>query len=158
MPLFARALSAPEMAWVSEGAKAGGGWSKRLLCLALRQGDGSAVFASEAEVGALDELDATSLVNAVEEALSICGPTRLTAERNAWHVALCEGAKHSANWQDAYALGGCYDVSFGFGKGAIHVTDHPEWWFGVPQREMIDGHWMAYRAAVAVRVEADRQG
>jgi hypothetical protein len=97
------------MAWVSKGAKAGGGWSKRLLCLALRQGDGSAVFANEAEVGALDELGATSLVNAVEDALSICGPTRLTAERNAWHVTLCEGAKHPANWQDAYALGGSYE-------------------------------------------------
>ena len=158
MPLFARALSAPEMAWVSEGAAGGESWSKRLLCLALRQENGASVFADESEAGAMDELDAVALVNAVEQALSICGPTRLTAERNEWHVALCEGARHPANWQDAYALGGCYDISFGFGKGAIHVTDHPECWFGVPQREMLDGHWMAYRAAVAVRVEADKQG
>lgn len=146
------------MAWVCDGARVGGGWSKRLLCLALRERDGSQVFGSDIEAGALDELDAVALVNAVEEALAICGPTRLTSLRNDWHVALCEGARHPANWQDAYALGGCYDISFGFGKGAFHVTDHPEWWFGVPQREMIDGHWMAYRAAVAVRVEADKQG
>ena len=158
MALFVRALSSPEMAWVSEGATNSDSWSRRLLSLTLRQGDGTALFNQESEVGSIDEIDAVPLVNEVESALSICGPTRLTSSRNDWHVALCEGAKHPANWQDAYALGGCYDVSFGFGKGAIHVTDHPEWWFGIPQREMIDGHWMAYRAAVAVRCEADKQG
>lgn len=158
MALFVRALSSPEMAWVKDSAAMGSSWSKRLLAMALRQADGTPVFGSEHDAGALDEHDAGALVNAVENALSICGPTRLTVSRNEWHTVLCEGAKHPANWQDAYALGGCYDVSFGFGKGAIHITDHPEWWFGIPQREMIDGHWMAYRAAVAVRVEADKQG
>lgn len=156
--LFARALSAPETAWVAEAASIGSGWTSRLLSLSLRQEDGSPMFARESEVGCLDENDLGGLVNAVQEALAIMSPTRLTADRNAWHVVLCEGAKHPANWQDAYALGGCVDVSFGFGKGAIHITDHPEWWYGVPQREMIDGHWMAFRAAVAVRIETDRKG
>lgn len=156
LALFARALSAPETAWVSEAASIGSGWSKRLLSLSLRLEDGSAALSVD-DAGEIEEFEAARLISDVQAALEVCGPVRGAIDRNAWHVALCAGAKHSANWTAAYALGGCNDLSFSGGK-YVHVTDHPEWWYGVPQREMLDCHWMAYRAAVAVRIEADKQG
>jgi hypothetical protein len=85
--------------------------------------------------------------------LSTISPVYASCDVSKWLDFLSEGATAPENWNDMLSLGKCYDVSFGFAKGAAHVKHEPEAFFGFPRREMLDCHWLAYHASIRVRNE-----
>lgn len=79
------------------------------------------------------------------EALQAIGPVWAAVDLGAWTATLKLGAQHPANYLDAYALGGCIDL-VGSGEGT-KLLPRPDRFFGVPMSQLVDGHWLAYRAA-----------
>lgn len=154
VPLTVRALRSSEYAEAIEGDAST--VPARLIAAALLT-DGRPAFGSPDEVLYLDERELVDLAVHVRAALRIIGPTLITSDTASWARALEEGCAAGSNMYDALALGGCMNVSWGMGRKAVHVTQDPERWFGVPQRELLDCHWMAYFAACALRRKIDSQ-
>lgn len=128
------------------------------IAAALCDDIGTPSFSSGAQVAnLLTPGDAVALGDAVFAAQQRLFPAYIWSDAAAWSRALREGCVDIGNQCDATALGGCTGVSFGFGKNLIHVTEEPERWFGVPQNQLLDCHWFAYRAAMAFRVETQRR-
>lgn len=99
------------------------------------------VFASADEAGDLTPPALARLVEAVNGGLAVCCPEYGYCPALVWHMRLLEGAR--AMPMLATALGGCVD------EGYRRYHERPDRWFGVPQAELTDGQWMAYRAARA---------
>lgn len=150
--LSVRALRATEYAAVIQGDA--DTLAARLVAAALLC-DGAPAFQRPDQVLLLPERELLDLAVATREALRRIGPTLITSSVIAWEVALVAGCEATENFYDAWSLGGCVDVSWGMGRKAVHVTYHPERWFGVPQRELIDCHWIAYFAAMRMRRKLD---
>lgn len=153
VPLSVQALRSSEYAAAIEGDVAT--MPSRLVAAALLV-DGRPAFASPDEVLHLHERELVELAVHVRDALRIVGPTLYTSDTDAWERVLVEGCSAAANAYEAWSLGGCVNVSWGMGRKAVHVTQDPERWFGVPQRELLDCHWMAYFAACAMRRKMDQ--
>jgi hypothetical protein len=83
----------------------------------------------------------------VRLALDTVSPTYVLSDVAAWHAELIKGAKHPSNWYLVREMANCVDVSLGPGQAFIH--ERPDRYFGLPVRELTDGHLMAYRAARA---------
>jgi len=66
-------------------------------------------------------------------------PEAFRCDVDAWHTALEKGA--AANVSILLSLGTAYEGA------ADRYTATPERYFGIDRRELLDGHWMAYRAA-----------
>jgi hypothetical protein len=110
------------------------------------------VFASADDFGELYEYELDGLAEDVSNALAV-GPTYAGSDFTKWMKYLSIGATEPENWTDMLSLGNCQDVSFGMGRGSVHVRDEPEAFFGIPRRDLMDCHWFAYRAAVRARTE-----
>ena len=126
-----------------------------LIASALRLDTGAPAFNDANQVLVLPEGELLALAVAVREVLHRISPTAALSNVAAWEECLARGCETPANFYDAWSLGGCVDVSWGMGRKAVHVTYHPERWFGVPQRELIDCHWIAYFAAMRMRRKLD---
>jgi hypothetical protein len=109
------------------------------------------VFGSVDDFGQLYEYEVDRLTKVADDALQIVSPTFAGSDLSKWIKYLAQGANAPENWSDMLSLSNCHDVSFGFGKGAVHVRDEPEAFFGFPRRELLDCHWFAYHAAVKAR-------
>lgn len=110
--------------------------------------EGRLVFRCAQDVLDLEASLADELSRIVLGALDSICPMYGRSDRNAWHAVLCEGAKHPTNYVAARSLGHAYDIAEA-GK-YIRVIDRPDRHFGLPTRELLDGHWMAYSAARAL--------
>lgn len=151
--LRARALSSAEWVRLHRAiAVAGDRGAARaeadLLASVLEDGNGARVFGTPEDVLDLHPWETIGLVDATYRALEVVSPTMAGANMKAWITYLRDGAMARENLQDAISLGGCHSISWGFGKGAVHVRDEPEQWFGIPRRDLLDAHWFAYYAAV----------
>jgi hypothetical protein len=166
VPLTVRALSPGAYAaarWASEGLAGAAGlapevrrrrYAREVLARCLYQGEGPAedqerAFASAADVGALSAVELADLASAALAVLRTINPTYARSDWQAWTSRLELGAKHAENASLAIALAGCAD----YGHGA--VVYRPEWHWGIPRGQLLDGHWMAYRAARAAWVDDD---
>lgn len=107
------------------------------------------IFASADEVGSFDESEFHLVSTAVWNALGRVGPLLRHADAEAWHAALCAGAKDPSNAQALYLLSQSYDVAGMSGR----ILDRPERFWGVPACQLLDGHILVYRAARAVYEE-----
>lgn len=146
--LTARAVPAREE-WAAEDAAASEEveelrpslLQRQILWRVLRLGDGPA-FASPDEVGALDGAALASLVADVGAALWRIAPTYARSDVEAWARVLERGAAHPSNVADAVALASCVDMTPGGG-----VVPRLDRYWGCPVVELLDGHWMVWRAA-----------
>lgn len=158
--LFARAIGSAE--WMSRHSAlaraletdAGRAEANFLAGLVLDEG-GRALDADD--VLALYEHEQASVFAGTIRALRIISPTYAAADIKAWLDRLKEGARSLENLCDALSFGGCCNVSWGFGRGAVHVRDEPEAFLGIPRRDLLDCHWLAYHAARAVANEINRK-
>ncbi len=107
-------------------------------------------FASADEVGMLSGQELRTIAAEALGALATSGPTYAQSDWKAWQEVLSRGARHPANAGAAIALAGCAD----YGHGA--VTFRPDRYWGVPTSQLLDGHWMAYRAARAAWVNDEQ--
>jgi hypothetical protein len=99
----------------------------------------------------LTELDAPGLMACVLRGLEAIGPTYAFSDARAWHRLLVRGARDPVNVHDAIVLGGCVDVALGSMRR--ECASRPDRYYGLPMGELVDAHWMAFRAARAVVVE-----
>lgn len=106
--------------------------------------NGQKVFADGSEVASvLSEPECDELAAHVFKALEVISPTYARSDSDAWHEVLKKGAR--ANFSTAIALGGSVDFAIGAATG--RVVDRPDRYFGLPLAELVDAHWMVYRAA-----------
>lgn len=102
--------------------------------------DGSPAFVDGAAVArVLDEREVRRLGAHVFNALARCSPTYATSDTVAWLAALQRGAEQ--NPSDAASMHACVD------QGGI---PRPDRYWGIPARDLLDGHWLCWRAARAV--------
>jgi hypothetical protein len=152
-PLHVRAISSSRIAQAIDYGRTlprgleDSGASAAVIAASLYH-EGGRVFACGDEVLDLPDTTFNAIASAVVSAMDSICPTYGRCDPNAWHRKLCEGAKDASNAVPTRALGGCYDVIVA-GK-ASRVLEHPDRFFGMPLRDMLDGHWMAYGAARAV--------
>ena len=153
-PLFVRAVGSRE--WIelhrAIGEKRGRERTDAefaLLASVVVDADCRRVFDPPSLLRNLYEHEVDSLAENVSDALSIVSPTYAVCDVEKWIGYLKEGAKRPENWADMLSLSGCCSISFGFGKGMIHARHDPETFFGMPRRELLDCHWIAYHAARA---------
>lgn len=137
-----RARVEDEAARATEAAR-GGAFVRGLVAAALWTPDGPA-FSSPDAAGALSLGELLELGHHVVEALAICSPTYSGSDVKAWERVLEEGALAPGNVNETIALAGCVDVGFGM------ITARPDRYWGMPLNQLLDGHWMVYRAARAV--------
>lgn len=113
-------------------------------------------FDSSAVLLDLYEYEVDRLAESAYRGLSIVSPTYAACDVERWIEYLKAGCLDPANWNDLFSLAGCHSVSFGMGKGAVQVRHEPEAFFGFPRREMLDCHWLAYRAASRAQSDLNR--
>jgi hypothetical protein len=118
----------------------------------LWEASGRPVLGSAADLDALPGHEVDSLVNATLDAIDVVSPTYEGSDVAAWNATLDKGALE--NWWDARALGGCVDISLGFGVRA--TIERPDRFFGVPLGALADSQWMVFRAARRL-VEAEQE-
>lgn len=114
--------------------------AQEILALVLHTRRGPAVT-NPADLEELDEPEVRRLVREVTWALADCAPTYGRSNVAAWRTALRAGAAHPSNLAEANVLASCID------EGFATIVPRPDRYWGVPLRELLDGHWMAYRAA-----------
>jgi hypothetical protein len=153
-PLFVRAVGSRE--WIALhraiGEKSGRDRTDAefaLLASVVVDGNSCPAFAPSSVLRSLYEHEVDGLAEAVSDALAIISPTYAVCDVEKWISYLKEGAKRPENWCDMLSLSGCCSISFGFGKGMVHARHDPETFFGVPRRDLLDCHWIAYHAARA---------
>jgi len=115
---------------------------------------GRPAFLSPDEVGLLDGAALAAVLADVGEALAIIAPTYARSNVDAWSRALERGAMHLSNVSATVALASCVDVTPAGG-----ITPRPDRYWGCPVGELLDGHWMVWRAARAAveRVRAEKR-
>lgn len=128
-----------------------------LVAAVVLDEQGERVFRSGDDVGALYAPEARGLGEAVSKGLATISPTYVSADVGEWMKYFRAGALAPENLFDALSLGGCCDLSFGLGKGAVHARHEPEAYYGIPRRRLVDVQWLAYHAARAVHFEATKR-
>lgn len=155
--LFVRAIGSAE--WVRlhlalvRALEANDGRGEAAYLSALVEDDDGSPALSPSDVLSLYEAEQSRLFVETSKSLRTISPTYAAADIKAWLDRLKEGAHTLENLCDAISFGGCVDVSFGMGKGAVHVREDPETFLGIPRRELLDCHWLAYHAARRVVAE-----
>jgi hypothetical protein len=109
-----------------------------LLASALTDGKGRAVV-SGADLLLLTDREFCDLRTAVYASLCRISPSYRLCDVDAWDRVLREGADQ--NLSVAVAMGSCREA---VGR---RIVEAPEKYFGVPRGALLDGHWMAFRAA-----------
>lgn len=122
--------------------------SSALLVLCLRSGEVPALSSAD-DLGGLPSPVVDALWSASLEALGAICPTYSLSNVRTWSRALEDGARDPSNVHDAFALAGCVDVG---PTGA--TVPRPDRYWGCPTGDLLDGHWMAFRAARAVYLDA----
>lgn len=160
-PFFVRAIGSHE--WVTMhraiGSSFGAERSNATHAFLMRvvvDVDARPAFDSLSLLEDLYDHEGDRLIESAYNGLSIISPTYAACDVGAWFEYLKDGAMAPENWHDMLSLSGCHSVSFGFGKGAIHVRHEPEAFFGFPRRDMLDCHWFAYRAALRAHSDLNR--
>jgi hypothetical protein len=146
--LRVRALSGRERAAIEDGAAMGPAmlrdkaFLRGLVAAALWTHDGPA-FSSPDAAGMLSEAELLTLGNHVGDALAVCSPSYAApvSDVRDWERVLEEGAR--GNLHEAVVLFGCVD------GGYSAVIPRPDRYWGVPIGDLLDGHWMVFRAARA---------
>lgn len=98
-------------------------------------------FGSAADVGRLLDAEVDALAEEVAGILDRIAPTYARSNAAAWVDVLERGALHGSNIGDAMTLAACVD------EHQRGTTPRPDRFWGLPLRELLDGHWMAFRAA-----------
>jgi hypothetical protein len=106
---------------------------------------GAPAFRDADEVGLLDGGTLAALTAEVGDVLATIAPTYARSDVDAWALRLERGAEAAANVQATVALASCVDVTPGGG-----VVPRLDRYWGCSVGELLDGHWMAWRAARAV--------
>lgn len=144
VPLHVRALRGIDRLRIEDEAsrtKGHSGLARGLVAASLWTPDGPA-FSSPEAAGMLPLGELVDLARQVADALCVCSPMYSGSDMKAWERALEEGAQ--ANIYETYSLASCIDVGFGA------PVPRPDRYWGVPVGQLLDGHWMVYRAARAV--------
>lgn len=115
-----------------------------LLARCVMTPDGPA-FRSAEDVEDLDSPEIDALILHAMPALEAIGPTYAKSDVAAWRKVLEEGAEHGANLHDTLVLANCVDHGFDAN------TPRPERYWGVAPCDLLDGHWLAFHAATAVK-------
>lgn len=139
--LYVQALSSHEVADLSND-----NLSAQILtkCLVLKSG--KPAFSSAEKLGSvLSMAEFKELNREVSQVMSTISPMLGYCDQAAWNQKLEEGAKHPSNFSLVYSLGMCFD--FIVLPDKIISKDHPETFFGIPRKELLDCHWMAYWSA-----------
>jgi hypothetical protein len=160
-PFFVRAIGSYE--WVSLHRAIGKSFGAErsnaehaLLMRIVVDADSRPAFASSALLEDLYDYEVDRLVESTYGGLSVVSPTYAACDVGEWLEYLKEGSLAPENWADMLSLSGCHSISFGFGKGAVHVRHEPEAFFGFPRKELLDCHWFAYRAALRAHSDLNR--
>jgi hypothetical protein len=154
-PLRVRAVRAAEIGLLLDAADEGveelrgSRVSTALLAKVLWTG-GAPTFRHADELGGMDGGDVGELWDAALRALGKICPTYSLSDSTAWGRVLEAGAREPSNLHDAFALALCVD----HGTGA--VTPRPDRYWGCSPAELLDGHWMIWRAARAVYLAATK--
>lgn len=158
---FVRAIDSHE--WVTLHRKIGRSFGAErtdaehaLLIRIVVDADSRPAFDSPSLLESLYDHEVDRLVESAYAGLSVVSPTYAACDVGAWLEWLKEGSLAPENWNEMLSLSGCHSISFGMGKGAIHVRHEPEAFFGFPRREMLDCHWFAYRAALRAHSDLNR--
>jgi hypothetical protein len=160
-PFFVRAIGSHE--WValhraiasSFGAERTAATNALLLKVVV-DADCRSAFASASLLEDLYDHEVDRLIESAYAGLSVVSPTFASCDVGPWLEFLKEGSLAPENWSDMLSLAGCHSISFGMGKGAIHVRHEPEAFFGFPRRDLLDCHWFAYRAALRAHSDLNR--
>lgn len=150
VPLLVRALSGAEEAEALDLAADGPEEMRasraelEILARVLWTPSGPA-FDDVSMLGRLPESEVATLAREAFAALNRIAPRYGRADLGAWKLALEKGARHPSNFSMVLAMAECWDP--------VPLTKarlpHPERYWGVPVRELLDGHWMIFRAAHA---------
>jgi hypothetical protein len=122
-----------------ESARAAG-----LVHLSLYRGS-VRVYASPYDVLELDDEAFEHVSRVVLAAMSVCSPTYLHIDLDAWKRVLSDGAKHHANAVTRSDMCMSHDL-VPFVKSPI---ERPDRYFGKARSELTDGQLLAFRAARA---------
>lgn len=114
--------------------------ASEVMARCLWAGEGPA-FSNASEVGLLDEGQFSALWAEASTALAHISPTYARSDADEWARVLERGARHPTNMHDAMVLAACIDSGF------HHTVYRPDRYWGVATRDLLDGHWMAFRAA-----------
>lgn len=157
--LYVVALRGVEQEEAHDASKARGGppdvqqralWAE-LAVRSLRTDDGPAL-GSAAQLDGLPGHEGAALLGALATALATISPTYGWSDWPAWDRALRKGAEHRSNYGEALTMGACAD--FGAMGGS---SPRPDRYYGLPVADITDGQLMAYRAARAVFLDAQKR-
>lgn len=159
-PLTVCALRADEAneAFDAASGRSGEAYTEAALCgLAARslRANGVRVFQSLEDVMSIPSTEFAELMSAFADVFFAISPLFRHSNAAAWHEKLLAGAKAVESLTAVKALGTAYDLAGGIDKPRI--IPRPDRYFGAPTRELLDGHWMAYRAARAVYEEYEKR-
>lgn len=105
-------------------------------------------------LGRLDEAEVSTLAREAATVLNRIAPVYGRADLDKWKLTLERGARHVSNISTILAMGECW--------APVPLTKarmpHPDRYWGVPVRGLLDGHWMAFRAAEAALASGPVQG
>jgi len=132
--LAVRALSAVEVADAADADAV----DAALVAAALVDARGRQVV-SEGDLLHLTEREFAGVRSAVLEALARISPSYRLSDYEAWDRVLREGA--SQHMGIVVAMGSCREAV------GDRLVEAPEKYFGVARGALLDGHWMAFRAA-----------
>jgi hypothetical protein len=139
--LSVKAMASHEVYGFIDGAK---DIPTSVVCASLLA-DGEQAFSSPSEVFRMHKEEVDTLYGEVAEALASISPLYASIDHAAWMAVLKEGAIHSTNAATAWAMSECVDTAVG-ASGTIR-TNRPDRYYGIPVREMTDGHRLAFSAA-----------
>jgi hypothetical protein len=142
--LHIRALTGLETQAVIDAAESNL-W-RGLVAASLMTDDGPA-FSSPDLVGCMASHLFDAMSAEVRLALDTVSPTYVLSDLAEWERALIAGARHPSNRWTVREMANCVAVSLGPSQAFCH--ERPDRYFGLPVRELTDGHLMAYRAARA---------
>jgi hypothetical protein len=115
-----------------------------IMASALVGSDGQQI-ASSSDLLLLTEQEFSSLREAVLPVLWRISPTYTLSDADEWGAVLQRGAEQHGS--TVVAMAHCRE------QIGQHIVEAPEKYFGVPRGALLDGHWMAFRAARAVYVK-----
>ena len=117
------------------------------MLAAILTADGEPAFACAADAAYLDaEAQQTLLAHAFDALDAVC-PLYRRIDVAAWELALKRGAQ-ALPWVTRGFVS-CVDILPTMGREPLK-REHPERYWGKPPCELLDGHWLAFRAATDV--------
>lgn len=141
-PLFAQALAPLELAEALEDDSR----DAAIVAAALVDRRGARLVRTR-DLLLLTEREFADLRGAVFAALHRISPSYRLADADAWDRVLRTGA--AQHMSTVVAMGACREAV------GTRIVEAPDKFFGVPRCALMDGHWMAFRAAQ--RLYEDRQ-